>query len=62
MIMSDAAPAADQGNPGELKGREPELSLNEIAALLRGKLPPSIEVPCLDQLPFIPVRNEASAS
>jgi hypothetical protein len=60
MIMSAAAVTVEKADSRKLKRTEPELSLNEIAALLRGELPVSDAPACLDQLPFIPVRNKAS--
>lgn len=60
MIMSAAAPAVEQIDSGKSKQSDDELSLNEIAALLRGELPARDAPSCLDQLPFIPVRTKAS--
>lgn len=62
MIMTDAAVVADRAAPRERKGTPPELSLNEIAALLRGEIPASTAPSCLEQLPFIPMRMKASGN
>lgn len=60
MIMSAAAVRVEKPDSRKRKRTDPELSLNEIAALLRGELPASDAPTCLDQIPFIPVRNKAS--
>lgn len=62
MIMTNALIAAEPPDSGKPLGKVPELSLHEIAALLRGKLPPPNARSCLDQLPFIPVRSKASGN
>jgi hypothetical protein len=60
MIMSAAAVTVEKTDSRKRKRTDSELSLNEIAALLRGELPVSDAPACLDQIPFIPVRSKAS--
>jgi hypothetical protein len=60
MFMSAAAVTVEKADSRKRKRTESELSLNEIAALLRGELPVSDASACLDQIPFIPVRGKAS--
>ena len=62
MLMNETAVEATQTIPGTTQGNTPELSLQEIAALLSGRLPASKARSCLDQLPFLPVRNTAMAN
>ncbi len=62
MIMTHTAIAAEQAKPPKQQGNGPDLSLNEIAELLRGKSPVSNAPSCLDQIPFLPVRSKTSGN
>ncbi|MBX2806960.1 MAG: hypothetical protein KTR19_13380 [Hyphomicrobiales bacterium] len=60
--MSETNTTATPNPAAPSTEHSPELSLQEIAALLHGRLPASKARPCLDQIPFLPVRNRASAN
>lgn len=62
MLMNETAIKATQSVPGATQRNGPELSLQEISALLSGRLPASKARSCLDQIPFLPVRNTVSAN
>lgn len=62
MITREASATTAQTLSASSPEKGPELSLQEIAALLNGRLPASKVNSCLDQIPFLPARNRVSAN